>query len=499
MIDWRALGMKTYASMVHRRIKRIHADPIRTQEKILSYLLRKASSTAFGKEHSFSIIQNYNDFRKHVPIRNYESLRPYVERVIRAEKNILWPGIPLYLAKTSGTTSGTKYIPITKSSMPNHVNSARDALMLYAHHSKNYSFFNGRTMFLSGSPLLEETAGIKTGRLSGIVNHHIPSMLKTGQLPSWETNCIEDWETKLDAILDETSGEDLRVLGGIPPWVQMYLDKLTEREGKPVIEIFKNLSVFITGGVNYEPYRKQIESSIGKAIDTIEYFPASEGFFAYQDLPQSEGLLLNIDSGIYYEFIPLEEYGKEKPIRLNLSDVELGQNYALIISSNAGLWAYDIGDTVQFISLEPHRLIVSGRVKHFISAFGEHVIGSEVEYAMNVAAKKYNAEVIEFTVAPKIEEVQTESHHEWFIAFSKRPSDINAFTAELDRNLREKNSYYKDLIDGGILKPLKINILQNNAFQSYMESIGKLGGQNKVPRLSNDRKVADALEAYIME
>lgn len=499
MIDWRALGLKTYASLVHRRIKNIHKDPIGKQKRIFSYLIRKAGSSTFAKDHSFSQIKNYEDFKKRVPIRNYEALRPYIDKIMAGSENVLWPGSPLYLAKTSGTTSGTKYIPITKASMPNHINSARDALMLYAHHSKNYTFFNGRTMFLSGSPLLEEIAGINTGRLSGIVNHHIPSVLQGGQLPSWETNCIEDWDVKLEAIIDETLGQDLRLLGGIPPWVQMYLDKLREKEGKDVKDIFKNLSVFVTGGVNYEPYKKQIEASIGKAIDTVEYFPASEGFFAYQDLPHNEGLLLNIDSGIFYEFIPLEEYGKEDARRLDLSEVELDQNYAMLISSNAGLWAYDIGDTVQFVSLKPHRIIVSGRVKHFISAFGEHVIGSEVEQALHETVKAHSADVIEFSVAPNIKEVQTESHHEWFIAFNKPPKDITAFSAELDRQLCEKNSYYNDLIKGGILKKLKVRSIKKDAFQLYMSSIGKLGGQNKVPRLSNDRKIADALSDYLLD
>lgn len=498
MIDWKALGTKSYARWTHRKIKHIHETPLKRQESIRAELIKKAMNTQFGKDHGFSSIISYDDFRKQNPVRNYEEIKSYIDKITSGTSDVLWPGKPLYLAKTSGTTSGTKYIPITKDSMPNHTDSARDAMLLYAYHSKNYQFFSGRSMFLSGSPVLEDTAGIKTGRLSGIVNHHIPKVLKTGQLPSWETNCIEDWEQKLEKIILETEGVDLRLIGGIPPWVQMYFDKLNEKHGKPIIEIFKNLSLFITGGVNYSPYRNQIEASIGKAIDTIEYFPASEGFFAYQDLPKSEGLLLNLDSGIFYEFIPLEEYGSENATRLNLAEVEMGRNYALVISSNAGLWAYDIGDTVQFVSMDPYRLIVSGRVKHFISAFGEHVIGSEVEYALDKAVLKHQADIIEFTVSPKIEQVQTDSHHEWFIAFQKRPSDMEAFASDIDRFLREKNSYYDDLIKGGILKPLKVQILEAGAFQKYMASKGKLGGQNKVPRLSNNRILAEGLLTYVL-
>ncbi|MEI6088757.1 MAG: GH3 auxin-responsive promoter family protein, partial [Bacteroidota bacterium] len=400
-------------------------------------------------------------------------------------------------AKTSGTTSGVKYIPITKDSIPNHINTARNALLCYMGETGNTAFANGKMIFLSGSPELERVSGIPTGRLSGIVNHHIPSYLRANQLPSYETNCIEDWETKLDKIVAETLHQNMTLISGIPPWMQMYFDRLIEKGDKKIADLFPNFSIMVQGGVNFEPYKAKLFESIGKKIDSIELFPASEGFFAFQDSQQAEGLLLNTNSGIFFEFIPADQIFSENPTRLTLREVELGVNYALIINSNAGLWGYNLGDTIKFVNLNPYRLVVSGRIKHFISAFGEHVIGEEVEYALLKAAAELGVSVTEFTVAPMIQQGEGKSYHEWFIEFEKEPVSMAEFAEKVDQQLRIKNVYYDDLIKGNILEKLKISPIRRNGFIDYMKRIGKLGGQNKVPRLSNDRAIADELSAFI--
>jgi hypothetical protein len=488
---------KPLAAMVVRAQNKWSAAPVETQQGIFNYLIREARDTEFGKAHGFSSIRTYDDFRKQVPIRDYEQLSPYIKKVVDGQPDILWKGKPTYFAKTSGTTSGVKYIPITKDSIPNHINSARNALLNYIHETGNSDFLDRNLIFLSGSPEMSQKNGIYTGRLSGIVNHHVPGYLRTNQKPSYQTNCIEDWEEKLEKIIDETIQADLSLISGIPPWVQMYFDRLQARTGKPVKDIFPNFSLFVYGGVNFEPYRAKIYESVGKKIDSIETFPASEGFIAYQDKQSSEGLLLLLDSGIFFEFIPAEEYFSENPTRLSIGEVELGKNYALIINNNAGLWGYSIGDTVKFVSRNPYRLIVSGRIKHFISAFGEHVIGEEVEKAMKWAMERHpETELVEFTVAPQVTPKEGLPHHEWLVEFARQPDNLAAFATDIDSHLQKLNIYYDDLISGTILQRLKITPLQKDAFRNYMKSKGKLGGQNKVPRLSNDRTLADELQQY---
>ncbi len=469
---------------------------VEDQENLFKSLVKSAKNTEFGKDHHFDSIQSYNDFKKQIPVRDYEDIKPYIEKIKEGRHNILWKGKPIYFAKTSGTTSGIKYIPITKDSISNHIDTARDALLCYMAQTGNTSFANGKMIFLSGSPELDRIAGIPTGRLSGIVNHHIPRYLRSNQLPSYETNCIEDWELKLDKIVEETINEDMTLISGIPPWMQMYFDRLTELSNKKIGELFKNLSVLVYGGVNFEPYRERLFESIGRKIDSIELFPASEGFFAFQDDQQSEGLLLNTNSGIFYEFIPAEEIANPNPTRLSLKDVETNKNYALIITNNAGLWGYNIGDTIKFVSTNPYRIIVTGRTKHFISAFGEHVIAEEVEHALTNAAAEEGIKVIEFTVAPLVAKNEGKSFHEWFIEFDNMPEDLSSFSIKIDNNLRKENIYYDDLIAGNILQSLKINPIRKNGFIDYMKSVGRLGGQNKLQRLSNDRNIAEALYSY---
>jgi len=488
---------KPFALYIYKQIKKSMLTAIADQESIFNSLIKTGTKTEFGQEHHFSQIKTHEDYVKNVPIRTYEDFKVYIEKLKQGKQNILWKGFPIYFAKTSGTTSGVKYIPITKESIPNHINSARNALLCYLAQTGNSQFANGKMIFLSGSPELERIGGIPTGRLSGIVNHHIPRYLRSNQLPSFETNCIEDWEEKLSKIVDETVAEPMTLISGIPPWIQMYFDELEKKTGKKIKDIFPGFTVIVQGGVNFEPYKARLFESIGKEIDTIETYPASEGFFAFQDNQKEKGLLLNTNSGIYYEFVPVEEISNENPTRLTLKDVELNKNYVLIINSNAGLWAYNIGDTIKFVSLNPYRIVVTGRVKHFISAFGEHVIGEEVEEALMKAAETENIIITEFTVAPNISDSGEKSFHEWFIEFENLPENVNAFAKKIDQNLRKKNIYYDDLITGNILQPLKIRVMQKNGFINYMKSVGKLGGQNKVPRLSNDRKLVSALSHWL--
>lgn len=490
---------KPFASYVYKGIKKGMFSALSDQENILKGLLKTGQNTEIGKDAHLHQVKNYTEFVHAMPIREYEQIKPWIEKIKQGKHNVLWKGRPIYFAKTSGTTSGTKYIPITKDSIPNHINTARNALLCYMAETGNTKFAEGKMIFLSGSPVLERIGDIPTGRLSGIVNHHVPKYLRTNQLPSYETNCIEDWETKLGKIVDETIHKNMSLISGIPPWMQMYFDELIKRSGKKVGDLFPQFSVMVQGGVNFEPYKAKLFESIGRKIDTIELFPASEGFFAFQDAQDAEGLLLNTNSGIFFEFVPAAEIFNEHPTRLSLKDVKLGENYALIISSNAGLWGYNIGDTVKFVSLAPYRVIVTGRTKHFISAFGEHVIGEEVEASMRQVCAALNLQTTEYSVAPFVSNNDGKSYHEWFVEFENPPTAISTFAALLNNAMREKNVYYDDLIAGNILQPLKVTLIRKNGFIDYMKSIGKLGGQNKVPRLSNDRRMAHELTKYILD
>lgn len=496
-MNLKSLLARPFAGYIHKQIQKSRETAVADQEKIFKQLLEVGRNTEFGKDHHLAEVKSLAEYQQAVQIRDYEAFKPYIEKVKEGRHNILWKGKPIYFAKTSGTTSGVKYIPITRDSIPNHINTARNALLCYMAESGNYGFANGKMIFLSGSPELDRVGGVPTGRLSGIVNHHVPAYLRRNQLPSYETNCIEDWETKLDKIVEETMAQNMTLISGIPPWMQMYFDRLIEKSGKPVGELFPNFSVLVHGGVNFEPYKSKLFHSIGRQLATIETFPASEGFMAFQDTQHAEGLLLNTNSGIFFEFVPANEIFDKNPTRLSLSQVQTGVNYAIIINSNAGLWSYNIGDTVKFVSLNPYRLVVTGRTKHFISAFGEHVIGEEVEAALLPVAEQFGARIVEFTVAPFIATDKGQSYHEWFVEFEQPPADLDGFALAVDNALRHKNVYYDDLIAGNILQRLQMNVMKPQGFINFMKSVGKLGGQNKVPRLSNDRKIADQLAPFV--
>lgn len=482
---------KIFANIVVMQQQKWMIKPVETQQNLFHSLIEQAKLTQFGKDHLFTAIKSHADFVKYVPVRDYEELKTYVDRVVAGEKDILWKGKPLYFAKTSGTTSGAKYIPISKESMPYHVEGARNAILFYIQETGNADFVNGKMIFLQGSPEMDEKNGIKTGRLSGIAAHYVPKYLQKNRLPGWETNCIDDWEIKVNAIVQETKNENMTVISGIPSWVQMYFEKLIQVSGQSVGNLFKNFNLFIYGGVNYEPYRKKFEQLIGRKVDSIELYPASEGFFAYQDSQKEKGMLLLLNAGIFYEFIKADEFYTENPKRYTIGEVALNVNYVLIISTNAGLWAYNIGDTVMFTSLKPYRIMVTGRIKHYISAFGEHVIGKEVEQAMQQALSETDAMVTEFTVAPQISPNGGLPYHEWLIEFEKEPADMDTFALKIDNALRKQNVYYDDLIVGSVLRTLVITKVPTGGFNEYMKSQGKLGGQNKLPRLANDRKIAD--------
>jgi len=494
------MGLKAFlgkilAKRTQKKVESWSSNALSEQEKTLKNLLAQAADTKFAQDHDFVSIKSYPQFSEMVPIRDYEGLRKYIDLVVQGKSDVLWPGKPIYFSKTSGTTSGAKYIPITAESMGHHIEAARNALLLYVAQTGNNQFIDGKMIFLQGSPELTEKNGIKVGRLSGIVAHHVPGYLQKNRLPSFQTNSIEDWETKVDAVIDETVGQPMTLISGIPSWVQHYFERLIERTGKSSIkEIFPDFSLFVYGGVNFEPYRARFKKLIGKAVDSIETYPASEGFIAFQNDQHDPALLLNTSAGIFYEFIPADRFFDDNPPRLSLADVEVGENYALVLTTNAGLWAYSIGDTVKFTSKDPYKILVTGRIKHFTSAFGEHVIAEEVEGAMKEALNEFNgAEVVEFTVAPQLNPSEGLPYHEWIIDFSSEPDNLSEFSKFLDNQMQLRNVYYADLIKGKILRPLEIRNVSKGAFNEYMKSQGKLGGQNKVPRLSNDRKIADGI------
>ncbi len=468
-------------------------NPITGQNETLKKLISSGEKTLFGRDHNFNAINSYGSFKKNIPIVDYEKLKPYINKIIQGKANVLWPGRPKYFAITSGTTSGAKYIPITKESLPNHLEGAKDALLMYIANTGNTKALNGKHIFLQGSPILEVKGGIKTGRLSGISAHHTPLYLRLSRLPSHQTNCIEDWEEKIDAIVKETIAQDMRIMSGIPSWLQMYFEKLKEASNKPIGELFPNFQLLIYGGVSYAPYKKKFEKLIGRKIDSVEVYPASEGFFAFQDQQESDDLLLILNSGIFYEFIKEQDFLESKHNRLSLEEIEIGTNYVLIISTSAGLWAYNTGDTVKFTSTSPYKIVVTGRIKQFLSAFGEHVIVKEVENAIEKTCADTGAIINEFTVAPKFGAETSGSFHEWFIDFESEPENIRQFEKTLDKNLQDQNKYYKDLVQGKVISSLSVERICNKGFNKYMKSIGKLGSQNKIPKISNDRKIADEL------
>ncbi len=501
MSAWRSSIVKPFGQVIHQAVKSMALHAIAGQQKVFNSLIRRAELTAFGKEHGFENISTYSEYRERVPIRDYEGFKDYIQKIKEGERDILWPGAPLYFAKTSGTTSGVKYIPLTKQSMPFHFSSARNAVMNYAAQINDFSYLDGKLIFLSGSPETSMAGSIPAGRLSGLVNRHIPALFKMSQLPSDATNHIEDWDTKVDAIIRECLGKDLRLISGIPPWVQMFAEKVLQQTGKSHIrEVFPNLKLLVSGGVNFAPYEAHFARLFGKDMPRVDTYPASEGFIGFQYEPGDPALILNTQAGVFYEFITPGDLRSGSPHRIPLEEVKAGVTYAILLSTNAGLWTYNIGDTIEFVSLRPYRFIINGRISQYISAFGEHVIEKEVETALLQTCEKHHCTVEEFTVAPQVSpKDKGKPFHEWFIDFTKAPEDVQAFAKELDAAMCRQNIYYQDLIAGNILRMCLLRTVRPHGFRDYMRDLGKLGGQNKIPHLRNDRIVADGMEPYLRQ
>ena len=473
-------------------------NAIKIQNRTLLALTQKAQKTDFGKRHKFSEIYDYESFKSRVPLREYEDFKEFLFK--NNVKNKTWIGSPIYYCKTSGTTSGVKFIPISKHSLSNHINSARAAILNYMIKASKTSLINGKMMFIQGMPTLDFHYQVPSGRLSGIVAHHVPFYLRNKRLPSYKINSTENWLEKMEGIIFETHNQNMTLIGGIPPWLIMYFEKLIKKTNKKtVLEIFPNLELLVVGGMNFAPYAERFKALLGGEVQIIEVYAASEGFFAYQDQLEIPELLLLIDEGIFYEFINTKTYYSGKPERISIEDIKLGENYALVVNSNAGLWGYIIGDTIRFTSKDPYRIVITGRLNQFISAFGEHLIIEEAEKAVSILNQNSGAFIKEFHVAPKfINDSGGLPYHEWFIEFDKHPRDIKQYELKLDMLLQEQNIYYKDLISSETLQTLKITILRNESFNNYMEDKGKLGGQNKMIRLSNNRDVANEILKFAL-
>lgn len=489
----KALAARVWAAQVARAYEWKVGREATLQKQTLARLLEKGRRTAFGRDHRLPEVRSYEEFRQAVPVYSYEELWDrYLSRAWEGETSVLWPGRPVYFAKTSGTTAGAKFLPLTRDSVPMHIRAARDMLLLYVARKGNADFVWGRWLFLSGSPALEKNpADILYGRLSGIVHHWVPAYLTRNRLPSWEVNSMEDWPRKVDAILDEARELDLRLLSGIPPWVEGLLERLEDRWHQKATRMWPHLQLYVHGGVDFRLYEDRLRAFL-PGVDFIETFPASEGFFAFQDTDDPQvGLRLIVDGGIFYEFVPLERADDPSPPRLPLWEVEAGRPYALLLTTNAGLWGYAIGDVVTFTSLRPYRLRVSGRVKNHLSAFGEHVIEAEVETALQAALRATGARVREYTVGPYLG--PEKPRHEWLLEVETEPTSWQAFLEVLDQTLRQLNPYYDDLRRGAILEAPRLYRLPVGAGYAYLARIGKLGGQHKFPHLRSDRWLLEAL------
>ena len=494
--------VRLWAQYFASRQKKWISKPIESQAEQMHSLIARARATKFGREHRFSEIRSYKDFKDAIPLRDYESFSQYVDQILRGESNVVWPGRPQYFALTSGTTKRRKYIPITRDSLRYQIALSQAATLSYVASTGRTDFLSGLGFHYSASPVLEDVHGIPSAPLSGIVHHHLPFYLKPFRLPSLKVNCIPNHVEKLKAIIKETSNKPISLIAGIPIWVQEYFDNLCEYTGKDtVMEIFPQLSLYIYGGTSLTSYRHRMMKRIGRELPTLELYPASEGFFAYQDLPDpKEGLLLQLAHGMFFEFVPLSEVSKPNPTRYDVSEVRVGEPYALVVSSNAGLWSYMIGDLVSFTSLDPCRVRMIGRTGHYLSAFNEHLIAEEVEHAIEAAIKQCpETRILEYTVAPYIAQNKGASYHEWLISFDVLPKDMELFSSTIDKKIQEHNFFYRNLRLSKTLAPARVSTLQPDAFMKYMKEVGKVNPQRKVPRLSNDRVIADALSPYLLQ
>ena len=491
---------------LHRRleeIKRIYANPLKLQEEALFSILDKARYTEFGRKYGFDSVKSIKAYQQKLPLFRYNDIKPWVEKTIKGKSNVLWQGRISDFALSSGTTSGNKYIPISKELINTNRRAALDCAALYLKESGEKSILKGRFLFLGGSTALERLEGGSfAGDLSGIVSRRIPFIFRSMYEPSEKIASISDWERKIIKIVQKEVDVDIRGVFGIPSWLLVFfkrvLKEASRKKGKDIntiIEIWPNLSLLVHGGVSFKPYRHIFDEVIGKEIYHLETYPASEAFIAIQDRRNESDLLLMLDYDIFYEFVPEEEIKKQNPTRLTIADVETDKNYAIIITNNSGLYSYILGDTIKFTELNPPRLVVTGRIENFLSAFGEHLIVEEAEDAIVYACNKTDSEIEEFTVAPLFPKKRDElPYHQWLIEFRKRPQNLEEFAQLIDEKLKDKNEDYK--IHRG--KHLSIDEpqiveLTKGTFYNWMKSENKLGGQHKVPRLKNDRTIADRL------
>jgi hypothetical protein len=482
---------------IERRLRHWAAQPHQYQMQYFRLLLETAPKTTYGQALGIENGMDYTAYRDCVPLVDYEDLKPYVERIMAGERDVLWPGVPDYLIMSSGTTSGKKYIPATPQGIRAILRGTTDAFCSYIARSRHHDIWDGKTLPLTGSPALTMMGDVPSARVSGLLNHFLPCYARWNRVPSWETNCIADFEPKLSRILDETIEQDVRAITGLPVWLNLLFKRLYERTGKKVIEIWPNLQVMLYGGLQVDPYKAGLLEAIGQDIDFVEVFNASEGFFAFEDNFENLGLLLHMHTGFFYEFMPADAYRAGKVQRLPLQDIELDVDYGLVLNSVSGLWGYNLGDTVRFTSREPYRLVFTGRLAHFTSAFNEHVIQFEVERAIRQAMEQEGGVVSEFTVAPQLHPIAGPPYHEWFVEFAALPDDLEAFRLKLDTVMQTGNHLYRELVTAQAMRPLKLSLLEPDSFLHHLKSIEQVGDQHKVPRLKNDRSIADAMAPYM--
>ncbi|MDL1913746.1 MAG: GH3 auxin-responsive promoter family protein [Bergeyella sp.] len=479
------------------RIGNFLKEPIETQNSVLFSLLEKSKHTVYGRKHGFKDIDNLSDFQSQVPIVRYEDFEPYIERTRRGEPNVIWNGKIKQFAKSSGTTNAkSKYIPITEESLRDcHFRAGKDLISIYCNNHPKNQLFSNKNLRLGGSAELYENYNTKYGDLSAILIDNLPFWIEITTTPSKKTSLMTEWEAKIKAIVAQVKKENVGSISGVPSWMLILLKKILEESNKSTIaEIWSQLEVFFHGGISFKPYKEEYRKIIGKEINFYEIYNASEGFFAMQDRCRSDELLLMLDYGIFYEFIKLQDLDKEFPRAYTLGEVEPGENYAVVISSNGGLWRYLLGDTIYFTSIAPHRLKISGRTKHFINTFGEELMIDNVEKALEKACKATQAVVREYTGAPIFMSSSSQGGHEWLIEFSKKPKKIEDFNTIFDEELQKVNSDYeaKRYKDITLKKPV-IHVGKDRVFYVWMSQRGKLGGQNKVPRLSNTREYIEPL------
>lgn len=472
--------------------------PEDSQREVLQDLVTSAQYTEFGKKYNFSKLFNVKAFKKAVPIHEYNDIKPYIQRIMNGEQNILWNTPVTWFAKSSGTTSDkSKFIPVTDESLQDcHYKAAKDVLTMYYNFNPDSDLLTGKGLVIGGSHTINQVnEEVHCGDLSAVLLQNTPfygSWLKT---PELSIALMDEWEEKIEKLAQSTIRENITSISGVPTWTLVLFKRILEMTGKSFIgEVWPNLELYMHGGVSFTPYRDQFDKLMGKKINYLEMYNASEGFIAAQETPGDQGLLLFVDHGIFMEFMPVSEYGKKDPVTVGLNRVELGKNYALVISTNGGLWRYLLGDTIQFTSLRPYKIIVSGRLKHYINAFGEEVIVDNTDRAISIASEKCSAIVNDYTAAPVYFSDDNNGAHEWLVEFEREPADLNIFTAELDKALKELNSDYEAKRHKNIALRMPIlHALKKGTFNNWLKSRGKLGGQHKVPRLSNERTLLEEI------